>query len=127
MDAKLQETMRFNTERRMIGSLAPEKWEELRRAVKAACRDAVCLNLKYEETPKTLVIKRFEGGLALKTLTLTYDETVPRITWKCCDPLLNTGSIHFALHGLSLHLIVNDAVQVMPDIVFMLTSCLTTN
>ncbi len=82
-ERRLEETIRFNRERRMMDSLAPEKWEELKKAIKETCSEMSPLDLRHAETLNGLVVNRFKDDVPIRTLSLTYDQTIPRIIWNC--------------------------------------------
>ena len=122
--AEMEENIRFNTERRMIESLAPDKWNALKESIKATLLEMRPLHLQHTETASTLVVSRFKGGVAVRTLTLAFDSSIPRISW-CCFPPRKTGSITFSLQVSTLFYVANDAVRTEDEVVAVLLSCLT--
>lgn len=112
-------------EREVVDALGPEAWEKLRAAVKAAFADMKPLPIKTDETPRTLTVRRMHAGQAIKVLALVYDERVPRIRWRCCDPEESTGDVRFMLHNTKLFYTVNDINTPLNEIVTVLTSCMT--
>jgi hypothetical protein len=122
---RLEETIRVNRERSMVDSLAPEKWEELKQEIKKTCPDMKPLDLRIEEHPNSLVVTRFTDDVPTRTLTLIYDQAIPRIIWKC-HPRARSGSITFSLQNSELFYVSDGRVGPIEEILIVLLSCFTT-
>jgi hypothetical protein len=123
-EKKFEETVRFNRERRMMDSLAPEKWNELQEAIKKTCPEMAPLDLRHTEELSALVVNRFKDDVPIKTLSLIYDQAIPRIIWKCYPPS-KTGSITFSLQASTLFYVMNERVCPLDEIITRLLGCLT--
>ncbi len=107
-----------------MDSLAPEKWDELKEAVKKTCSEMSPLDLRHKEELNALAVNRFKDDVPIRTLSLTYDQTIPRIIWKCY-PLAKAGSITFSLQGSALSYVMNEKVCPLDEVLTRLLGCLT--
>lgn len=117
--------MTAESEQKLLEALAPDKWIELSNAVKSACLNARTVRVEFEESPNILITKRVENGWVPKILTLTFNTEKSRIEWKCCDPHLQQGLIDIKLYGKDAFFVERGINRPLPDLVFVLTSCIT--
>ncbi len=84
----LEENKRFNSERQILLTLAPEKWEELKNAFTGECERVSlrshCMQIECDEPDEYLfqVNRIVSGGHGIAALTFRFDPTIPRIVWQ---------------------------------------------
>ena len=121
--ARVEENIRFNTERKMLDSLAPERWNELRTAIKKTLSQMKPLELEHSETEHSLTVNRYKHDVIARTLSLTFDPTIPRILWSCL-PMQRKGQITFGMQGSALYYVADGAIRIEDEIIQVLLSCL---
>ena len=118
--------MSAEDEQQLLRLLAIDKWTELSNAVKESCLNAKTVRVEFEETPTRLIAKRIENGWAAKVLTLIFNGGIPCVEWKCCDPRPQSGAVDIRLYGREAFYVVRGVNTPLPDVAFILTSCVTT-
>ena len=123
-----EETLRFNTERRIMDSLAPDKWEELKAALRKKAA-IVPIRVTCEDGYNSFTVTRYKDeGDHWKALVLRFDPAVPRITWHCRDLEDKKGTITFRVQESSLLMVINEESgrgEIMPlnQLIELLFSC----
>ena len=126
---RFEEVFQFNVERRIMDSLAPEKWEELKAALQKKAGIAP-IKLKCEEDAVNSfsVIRYRDNGDYWKALRLHFDPAVPRITWHCRGFSARKGTITFRVQESSLLLVIDEEsgrgeIVTFIDLIELLFSC----
>jgi hypothetical protein len=114
-------------DRNRLEMCAPGKWRELREAIKRECAligRTLELHI-YDQGPGELTVERVKDGWVSKQLRLEYDSLALLVKWSCCDPSYQTGTIGFRASDGSVLFEVNGKNTPLPEIVAVLTSCIT--
>ena len=116
------------SDRNKLNLMSPGKWEELKAEIKNACALFESLSpvkLRIHESGDEFIVERVEGDWVPKHLRLEYNSLIPCVSWRCCDPNEQRGIIDFRVFNGSIFYVVGVRVTPLPEIVTVLTSCVT--
>lgn len=120
--AQLEETKRFNAEREIMVTLAPEKFIEMKDAFSRDFASVSERSHKWnfecdEPDTTTFHVSRIVNGLAMRVFTLHLEPSVPRIVFDIHGLRSKHGSVDFLLCGKNLVFANGTSGVILPEFV----------
>jgi hypothetical protein len=115
-----EENKRFNAERAIVLRLAPDKWREIREAVKRDCNAITRVSHRVafrcdEPDANTLEISRLDQGAWFVVATITYCEEFPAVFFDCQRTgVLVRDILRFVLRDGSISIVSGNRGVVLP-------------